>query len=516
MSDETIIVNGSSLTIEDVVRVARAKARVEISKDALENIEKSRLALERLAHDGVTIYGVTTGFGALSETRITLDQATQLQTNLIRSHACGIGEDLPTDVVRALMLLRLNTLAKGLSGIRPVVALLIKDFLNECIHPLIPSRGSVGASGDLAPLSHMSLALMGEGSVEFHGKTMSAMQVLKEVGRMPLSLTMKEGLALNNGTQMSTALAVLVVHDAEQLVKIADVAMASTLEALLGSVQPLDPRIHEARPFKGQIDSAYNIRSMIRESRLVKEKVSAEHEPAQDAYSLRCAPQVLGAAREAVAFARRLVEVEINSATDNPLVFLDGPDVLSGGNFHGQPVGMAMDFISIALSMIANLSERRVFRLLDADLSNGLPPFLVGAKGLEGLHSGLMALQYTAAALASENKVLAHPATVDTIPTSGNMEDFVSMSATAALKARTILQNAQRAIAIELICATQGLDFRGPDKCGKGTRLLYEKIREKVPMLREDRPMSSDIEAVARMITDGAILEAIESVSGLR
>jgi histidine ammonia-lyase len=363
-----------------------------------------------------------------------------------------------------MMLLRLNTLARGYSGVRLIVAQLIERFLNEGVHPIVPSKGSVGASGDLAPLSHMALPLIGEGDVEFRGQVGPASEVLREIGMKPLSLSMKEGLALNNGTQMSTALAALVISDAESVLRVAEVASAISVEALCGFVQPFDARIHEIRPFKGQMDSAQNIRSVLSGSRLVKETVEGEHEPVQDAYSLRCAPQVMGAARETVSFAKKLVETEMNSATDNPLVFPDGPAVLSGGNFHGQPIGIAMDMVSIALATIANISERRVFRLLDARLNNGLPAFLVGTDESKGLNSGLMALQYTAAALASENKILAHPATVDTIPTYGDMEDFVSMSPTAGLKARAVLQNVRSVVAIELICGLQGLDLRGPSK----------------------------------------------------
>ncbi len=510
-----VILDGFSLKIEDLVKVSRDRAPVDLSKESVERIRRSRLVLERLASEGKTIYGVTTGFGALSNTRITLDQASELQRNLLRSHASGVGEELPTDVVRALMLLRLNTLAKGLSGARIEVARLIQEFLNKGIHPHIPSKGSVGASGDLAPLSHMALALMGEEHVEFHGKLIPASEALKQAGLQPLTVTMKEGLALNNGTQMSTAIAALVVHDTERLFRMAEVAAATSLEALRGFSQAFDARIHEARPFKGQVDSAHNLRLLIEGSGLVKESVTGEHESAQDAYSVRCTPQVMGAAREAVGFARRLVEVEMNSATDNPLIFADSSDVLSGGNFHGQTVGMTMDVVSIALATVANLSERRTYRLLDSHLSNGLPPFLVGTEETSGLRSGLMAVQYTAAALASENKVLAHPATVDTIPTSAGMEDFVSMSPTAGLKARAILENTRQVIAIELICAAQGLDFRDPSKCGRGTRAAYQKIREKVSMVREDRALASDIQEVYKMISSGSLLEAVEASVGL-
>jgi histidine ammonia-lyase len=510
-----VIIDGSSLKIEDLVGVSRNGRPVELSKQSVEGIERSRFVLERLAREGKTIYGVTTGFGALSNTRITVDQASELQRNLLRSHAAGVGDMLPTDVVRAIMLLRLNTLAKGLSGVRVEVVKLIENFLNQSIHPQIPSKGSVGASGDLAPLSHMALALLGEGMVDFKGRLISASEALKQAGLKPLTVSMKEGLALNNGTQMSTAIAALVVHDAQHLLKIAEVAAATSLDALRGFTQAFDARIHQARPFKGQIESAQNLRMLIEGSQLVKESVSGEHESAQDAYSLRCTPQVMGAVREAVEFAERLVEVEMNSATDNPLIFADSSDVLSGGNFHGQTVGMAMDVVSIGLATVANLSERRTYRMLDSHLSNGLPPFLVGTNESNGLQSGLMAVQYTAAALASENKVLAHPATVDTIHTSAGMEDFVSMSPAAGLKARAILENARRVIAIELICAAQGLDFRDPSKCGKGAKAAYEKIREKVSMVREDRALASDIQEVYRMVSSGSLLEAVETSVGL-
>ena len=511
--NDLITVDGSSLAIGKVVQVARERTKVTLSKEAAENIRKSRSALERMAEQGKAIYGVTTGFGALSNTRITLDQAAELQTNLLRSHACGVGDNFHTDVVRAAMLLRLNTLAKGLSAVRLDVARLIESLLNNGIHPTIPSRGSVGASGDLAPLSHMALALLGEGNVEFHGEIVPASQALAECHLKPLTPTMKEGLALTNGTQISTAIAALVVHDAEALLKVAEIAVGMSLEALRGFVQPFDTRIHDARPIQGQMDVAHNIRSLVAGSSLVKEKVTGEHESVQDSYSLRCSPQILGAAREAIAFARRLVEIELNSATDNPLVFADSDDVLSGGNFHGQPIGLAMDVIAIGLATIAGFSERRIFTILDPDLNHGLPAFLAGGKEA-GLRSGLMAIQYTAAALASENKVLAHPASVDSIPTCGDLEDYVSMSPTAGHKANAILSNAQRVTAIELICAAQALELRDPGKAGRGTRVAFERIRQKVSMVREDRPLAQDIETVRSMIVDGSIVQGVESSIG--
>ena len=512
MSQNPVTLDGLSLTLDQVVDVARRMVTVEIAEGSIQAISRSRQTLEELAREGRIVYGVTTGFGALSNTRISLDQQADLQKNLLRSHACGVGKPLTTEEVRAIMLLRLSTLTKGLSGVRPAVALMIQNFLNHQIHPIIPSKGSVGASGDLAPLSHMALALMGEGDVEFHGKIKPASTVLNELGLSPVSLTMKEGLAMNNGTQMSTAVAALVVYDAQRLLKIADIATAISLEALNGFTQAFDRRIHDARPYVGQIDSASNIRAMIAGSELVCDDVEDGH--AQDAYSLRCAPQVMGAAREATAFARRLIEVEINSATDNPLVFSDSRKVLSGGNFHGQIVGLAMDTTSLALTMVSNMSERRVFRLLDSKLNKGLPAFLVGSAQSPGLSSGLMAVQYTAAALASENKILVHPATADTIPTSADHEDFVSMSPSASLKARLVLENAKHVLAIELLSATQALEFRDRTKCGNGTEAAYLKVRERVAMISEDRPLSGDIEMIVHLISDNSILQAVESHIG--
>ncbi len=512
LSKDRVVLDGVSLTLDQIVDVARKMVRVEIADDAIRAINKSRQLLEELAREGRIIYGVTTGFGALSNTRIDLDQQTELQKNLIRSHACGVGEALSTEFVRAIMLLRLSTLAKGFSGVRFSVVLMIQNFLNHGIHPIIPSKGSVGASGDLAPLSHMALALMGESDVEFHGQIRHASDVLHELGMSPVSLAMKEGLALNNGTQMSTAVAALVVYDAEYLLKVADIATAISVEALNGFTQPFDSQIHAARPYVGQIDSAYNIRTILSGSGLVRDNVGNGH--AQDAYSLRCAPQVLGASREALTFAKRLIEIEINSATDNPLVFPDSRKVLSGGNFHGQVVGLAMDTTSLALTIAGNLSERRVFRLLDSKLNNGLPAFLVGSTQSPGLSSGLMAIQYTAAALASENKVIVHPATADTIPTSADQEDFVSMSPSAALKAKRILENTRHVIAIELLSATQALEFRDRTKCGQGTQAAYMKIRETVPKVTEDRPLADDINSIGRLISDNSILQAVESRIG--
>jgi len=499
-----VVLNGNSLAIDDVVRVARERRAVLLSKESIHNIERSRDVLEHFVHGGKTIYGVTTGFGALSNTRITMGQAAQLQTNLLRSHATGVGECLSTDILRAMMLLRLNTLAKGFSGVRVIVAKTLQSFLNARIHPMVPANGSVGASGDLAPLAHMALSLIGEGDVELQGKIVPAIEALRRVKIPPIKLTMKEGLALTNGTQMSSATAVLLVHDSSQLLKIADTATAMSLEALRGFVQPFDARIHRVRPFKGQKDSAHNIRLLIERSKLVRDKAAGKDEPVQDAYSIRCSPQILGSAREAVGFARKIVETEINSASDNPLVFPSA--VMSGGNFHGQIVGLSVDLVSIALATVSNLSERHAFRLLTPVLNNGLPPFLVGSLEGQGLSSGLMVTQYTAAALASENKVLAHPATVDTIPTSGDMEDFVSMSAHAELKCRKIIQNARRILAIELICAAQGLDFRGPKKCGKGTKTAHKEIRTKVDTLREDRSMSANIERLQASFRMGVFL----------
>ncbi|MGB9756519.1 MAG: histidine ammonia-lyase [Candidatus Bathyarchaeales archaeon] len=493
-------IDGETLTIEDIVKVARENAKVIIPEKVKEKVKKSREVLEKLVKEGQIIYGVNTGFGALSNKTITPEENKKLQTNLIRSHATGVGKHLSTEIVRALMLLRANTLAKGYSGIRLETLETIVEMLNKGVHPIIPAKGSVGASGDLAPLSHMSLVLIGEGKAEYKGKIMKGKEAMEKANIKPIQLEFKEGIALNNGTQLMTAIAALTVYDAENLIKTAEIAAALSLEALLGVSDAFHEKIHQARPHTGQAITAKNIREMIIGSQLVQtgkeafEKLKRPHDP----YSLRCTPQILGAARDAIAYARKIVEIEINSATDNPLIFPEEELCLSGGNFHGQPISLAMDILGIALTIIGNLSERRTARILDEKLNNGLPAFLIPPEAKTGLNSGLMTLQYTAAALASENKVLAHPACVDSIPTSANFEDFVSMGTTAAQKAMQILENTEYIIATELICAAQAIEYRGPEKLGKETKKVYEAIRRKVPALKEDKVLSEDVEKIRK------------------
>lgn len=505
---DEIAIDGETLRLEDVVKVARGNAKVVISEKVKKQVRKSREFLEKLVQDNHVIYGVNTGFGALNNRIIPQEQIEQLQINLIRSHSVGVDEPLTTEVVRALMLLRANTLAKGYSGIRLETLETLVEMLNKRVHPVIPAKGSVGASGDLAPLSHMILVLIGEGEAEYQAKIMNGKEALARAGIKPVQLMFKEGVALNNGTQLMTAMAALAVYDAENLIATAEVATALSLEALLGVSDAFDEKIQKARSHNGQAITAKNIRKLIAGSKLVqtgREAVNKAHGP-HDPYSLRCAPQVLGSVRDAIAYARRVVEVEINSATDNPLVFPEEDVCLSGGNFHGQPISLAMDVLSIALTIVGNFAERRIARLLDEKLSNGLPAFLVPPQAKAGLSSGFMMVQYTAAALASENKVLAHPACVDSIPTSANFEDFVSMGVTASQKAARILKNSEYITAIELLCAAQAVEYRGIEKLGKETKKAYNAIRRIVPMLKEDRALNEEIEKLRQVIRSQAIL----------
>jgi len=497
-----VIIDGETLTIEDIVAVTRQNATAAISEKAKKKVEKARETLERLVKEKKTIYGVTTGFGAFGNITISPKDFRQLQVNLIRSHSSGVGKPLSRDVIRALMLLRANTLAKGYSGVRLKTLETLMQMINKGVHPVIPEKGSVGASGDLAPLSHTVLVMIGEGEAEFQGVVMDGKEAMKKANIPPIELDVKEGVALNNGTQMMTAIAALAVHDAEILVKTAEVAASMSLEALSGIIDAFNEKIHSVRPHKGQVESAENIRKLVSGSKLIKSRNEAvkENKYSQDPYSLRCVPQVLGSVRDTISYVRDVVEVEVNSATDNPLVFTVEEECLSGGNFHGQPISAVMDYLAIVLATVGNFSERRTARLMDESLSRGLPPFLIPDKAKKGLQSGFMTLQYTAAALASENKSLAHPASVDSIPTSANFEDFVSMGPIAARKAVEILRNAEYIVAIELLSASQGIEFRGPEKLGKGTRAAYNIIRKRVSPLREDRVVYKDIETVKMLI----------------
>ena len=505
-----ILLNGSNLTLDALLAIADDYQTVGLAPDAAARVESSRAVVDRQALGDAPIYGINTGFGALAESAIARDSLGALQVNLLRSHAAGVGDPLPIRAVRASMALRANVLAKGFSGIRRATLERLLDFLNHRVHPRVPSRGSVGASGDLAPLAHLSLVLIGEGQAWVGGSMalVSGREALAAAGLAPVTLGPKEGLALINGTQPSTAVAALAVAGAECLARAADVAAALSIDGLRGSVRPFDPRIHAARPYPGQIASARNIYTLLEESAINK---SHEHcGRVQDAYSLRCAAQVHGAAREALAFARTLLLTEANAATDNPMVFPESSneagEIISGGNFHGAPVAIAADVTALALAQLATISERRSDRLVNPALSD-LPPFLTADSGLQ---SGYMMAQVTAAALTSEIKTLAHPASVDTIPTSANREDHVSMSMGAALKAAQALELAIRVVAIELLCACQAIDLLAPLTTSPRLARVHAHVRNVVPPLSADRPPAPDIEAIAKLIAVGS-LEAATS-----
>ncbi|OLE68050.1 histidine ammonia-lyase [archaeon 13_1_20CM_2_51_12] len=511
-----VTIDGSHLTLDQVLQVARENSQTVITEKALARTRNGRKALERLLQQKEVIYGVNTGFGALSNFRIEADDQNQLQTNLIRSHSASVGQPHSPEVVRAMMVLRANTLLKGNSGIRPEVVNTIVKLLNKQMHPYIPEKGSVGASGDLSPLSHMALVLMGEGSAESRGRWFPGRKALEVSGCVPLKLEAKEGLALNNGTQQMVAIGCLCLHDAYQLLATIEAALALSLEALRGWIDAFDVRIHRLRPHPGQQIVAERVRQLVKGSRMVRtiESGDPSNGRPQDPYSFRCAPQVMGASKDALDFTKQILEVEMNSATDNPLVFPEDNVCISGGNFHGQPVAMGLDIMGLAISYLANISERRISALLDPSLNNGLPPFLVGGRSKPGLSSGLMAVQYTATSLVAESKLLTHPASSDSIPTSSNFEDFVSMGPGAAHKARAILENSQYVASIELLVAAQGVDLRGAKGLGVGTRRVFQAIRRKVRSLSEDRSPHDDIEKIRRMVRDGEIAKIVAQIIG--
>lgn len=504
-----VAIRGEGLSIADVVAVARSGVPVALDPSCREAIAQSRAFIEEIVREGRVVYGVTTGFGALKDRRIPVHATEDLQHNLIRSHAAGVGAPFPREVVRAMLLLRANALAKGASGVRLETIELLIAMLNAGLHPVIPCQGSVGASGDLAPLAHMALALLGEGRIERRGEVVAAAQALAEEGLEPLKLGAKEGLALINGTQAMTALGCLALDAAERLARIADVACAATLDAVMGSSRAYLPHFHALRPHPGQLASARNLLRLTADSDIFASHADCDR--VQDCYSLRCAPQVHGASRDALAHVRRVLEIEINAATDNPLIFADRAEVLTGGHFHGQPIALSLDFLKIAVAELANISERRTERLVNPSYSNGLPAFLAPDGGL---NSGYMLAQYTAAALVSENKVLAHPASVDSIPTGAGQEDHVSMGTHGARQAAEIVANAEQVLAIELLCAAQGLDFRLPLKPGVGGRAAREAVRAVVPPLDRDRLTSEDFAAVVARVRDGSLLEAVERAVG--
>ncbi|MBI4508347.1 MAG: histidine ammonia-lyase [Deltaproteobacteria bacterium] len=511
-SHPKVVLGDEPLTLESIHRVARLGAEVRLGERARTRMMRSREVIDRIVEGGASspkVYGVNTGFGALAEVRISPEQIVNLQRNLVRSHAAGVGGPLPTPAVRAMMLLRAQVLALGCSGTRPEVAELLCTMLSQGVHPVIPSRGSVGASGDLAPLAHLALAMIGEGEAEYHGERMQGGEAMRRAGLTPLEMQAKEGLTLLNGTQHMTAVGALAVLDAEATCRIADAAGAMSLEAYKGTPRAADPRIHAARPHPGQAACARVLTRLLSSSQIVESHRDCGK--VQDPYSFRCMPQVHGATRDTLVHVRAVLEREAASATDNPLVFAEEGEIISGGNFHGQPIALALDFATIAIAELANISERRIEQLVNPHLSSGLPPFLAPDSGL---NSGFMLAQVTAAALVSENKVLAHPASVDSIPSSAGREDHVSMGAHAALKLAKVHDHVRTVLAIELLCAAQGLDLRLPLRPGPGLVAAHALIRQHVPAMMVDRPIAPDIATVRALLDEGSLLRAIEGAVG--
>ena len=494
-----VTITGDSLSIEQVLAVAERNELVTLAAGARDRMLESRAIVERLGAGEEAIYGVNTGVGLLADVRISADELEQLQRNIVRSHAVGVGPPLSRPVVRAMMLIRANVLAKGYSGIRPIIAERLCDLLNAGITPAVPSRGSAGASGDLAPLAHMALVLIGEGEAEIAGVRLPGAEALSRAGIEPLTLQAKEGISLVNGTQAMLAAGCLALVDAEVLADTADLVCAMSIDALRGTPRAFDPRIHEARPHPGQLSSAANLARFLEGSEIRMSHIACRH--VQDAYTLRCAPQVHGAVRDTIAGARRAFQIELNSVTDNPLVF--GDDILSGGNFHGEPLALPLDYLAVALTILSGISERRVDRLVNPSLNEGLPPFLTNHAGLE---SGFMMLQVTAAALVAENRVLAHPAAPGSITTSGNKEDFVSMGMTAALKLQQVVENTRSVLAIEALCAARGLDCLRPLRSSPLIESARERLRLVSAEWTHDRPLAGDIREVSGLIASCGLM----------
>lgn len=533
MAIDTLIIDGSSLTLDNIEFFLLNNQKVEISPEAVSKINESRALIDKWVENEEVIYGVTTGFGEFANVSISKDKIRKLQENLILSHAVGCGEELSPFIVKIMMLLRLNALAKGYSGIRLSTLETLVEMINNNIIPVVPSQGSVGSSGDLVQLSHLVLALIGKGRVRIikdimnftkeedafgsgigninYGKIISAEEGLKKFNLAPVVLEAKEGLALINGTQMMTAHAVFISIRARKMVKMSDIAAALSFEALRGTDKAYNDKIHQLRPFSGQINCASNMRELIKNSEIRNSHLKNDTR-VQDAYSLRCVPQIHGASRDAVDYVCSRVEIEINSVNDNPIIIPETEEHIEGGNFHGQSMALAMDFMGIALSELANVSERRTERLVNGNLSFGLPRFLTQHGGL---NSGLMIAQYTAASLVSENKVLAHPASVDSIPTSANQEDHNSMGSIAARKCFRILHNLENVIAIEILSSTQGIEFLKPLKCGLGTNIAYEEVRKHVPPVDEDRLLYNDIQKINYLIRTDVILNKVEEAISL-
>ena len=511
-----VIINGRDLTVEEVIRVCRGYEKVEIAPEAKEAVIKARNYIEKKLEEGAVIYGLTTGFGKFANVVISREEAEQLQKNLIISHTCAMGQPYETRYVRAAMLLRCNALSRGNSGIRLETIQTMIDMLNVGIHPVIPEKGSLGASGDLAPLSHIALALIGLGEVEYKGETVPAAEAMAKEGITPVVLAAKEGLALNNGTQMMTAVGVNVLWDAMHLMKTADIATAMTAEALHGITKAYDHKVHGLRGHQGQKDAAENLRTLLAGS---KNAFEVQPSKVQDPYSLRCIPQIHGASRDAIQYVYEAVSRELNAVTDNPIVFPDEDEVISGGNFHGQPMALAFDFLKMAISEFADVSERRAERLINPQLSEGLPAFLTK---YGGVCSGFMIAQYAAASMVSENKIYAHPACVDSIPSSGNQEDHVSMGTTSARTAAMVLDNAQKVISIELAAAAQGIWLRQEigesdiSNLAPATRAAYDYIRTVSEPVDEDILMHDELKKFDEMVKDFSILEAVEKVVTLK
>lgn len=502
-----ITLDGYSLTIQDVISVCKDYEEVRIAESCFEKINKSRNFVEKILAENRVVYGITTGVGELANTLISPEESEKLQLNLIRSHSVGVGDPLSEEVVRGMMVLRANALVQGHSGVRKELIEFLVALLNSRVYPYIPEQGSVGASGDLAPLSHLALAMIGEGECLVDGKRVPAVEALQAKGLTPVKLLCKEGLALINGTQVMGAIGCLVVAEAELLLKNAQIAGSMSLEALRGTARAFDEKIHKLRPYTGQIKVAANIRTLVEGSSIIASHTNCEK--VQDAYTLRCIPQVYGSIIDTIEYAKKVLSVEINSVTDNPLIFPDEEEVISGGNFHGEPLAFIMDFLGIALAEIANISERTVDRMVNPHIS-GLPPFL---SPKSGLNSGYMIAQYTAAALVSENKVLAHPSSVDSIPTSAGQEDHVSMGTIGARNAIKIIKNVEQVLAIEMLCAAQGIDFV-PQEPGKGTAVAHQVIRRKVDELTDDRILYKDIETTRNMVVSGEVVREVEAAVG--
>lgn len=505
---EVIKINGSDLTIEDVVKVARYGAKVELDENQKDAILTSRSYVEEALRSGQAIYGINTGFGKFADIAISEEQLDLLQKNLIYSDACGVGEGFDTEIVRAMMVLRVNAISKGYSGVLMDTIECLINMLNNGVHPIVREKGSVGASGDLCPLAHMVLPMIGEGEAEYNGEILPGREAMDRAGVKTIVLKAKEGLALINGTQAMMGNAVLAVYDTENLLKQVDIVSSLTVDALEGIIDAFDERIHIIRPHKGQRNVAENMRNLLQNSKRVTKQGEKRM---QDAYTLRCIPQIHGASRLAFDYVKQTVETEINSVTDNPLIFPgENGACISGGNFHGQPIAIAMDTLGILAAEIANVSERRVERLVNPTLS-GLPAFLVKHGGI---NDGFMIPQYVAAALVSENKVLAHPASVDSIPTSANQEDHVSMGTIGARKARTIVNHAQHVVSIELLCAGQAADFGNVDDLGVGSKIAYDILREKVDFMENDVIFYKDMDKSFEIIESGELLEKVENKLG--